>query len=104
MSQAVNPSTDNLTISLPSNGDGVAAEALLAELRAAGAEGRSAILTANDVDEMGTAMIQVIEAAAQSFQVQGLTLKLADPSDAFTEAYGDLGLFSALMSKLALTD
>lgn len=88
-------------LGLPSTGDltsvGDLRTALLERLDA----GQSVHLEANLAEEPSTSLVQVIEAAAMAFGARGLHVRLVDPSDSLCTAYEDLGLFSALMSRIA---
>ena len=88
-------------IALPPVLDAAAASILLAQLRAATDPPSRLVLDASHVDEIGTPAIQVIEAAARHLERAGFALGFALPSDAFCAAYADLGMFAALMQRLA---
>ena len=96
---AESPSIDR--VELPSMGDlasvGELKTSLLSRLEA----GRSVHLDGSQVGEPSTPLIEAIEAAALSFGARDLQVGLVEPSDALCSAYEDLGLFSALMSRLA---
>jgi len=95
---------DRQIVGLPTVADGAVATALQATLLAAAEDGHSVLIDASDVDELGAAVIQVIEVARRSFTAAGRTFAIRAPSDAVTAAYQDLGLFSSLMQSLAEAD
>jgi anti-anti-sigma regulatory factor len=95
---------DRQIVGLPTVADAAVAAALQATLLAAAHDGHSVLLDASEVDELGAAVVQVIEVARRSFAAQGRLLAIRAPSDAFTSAYQDLGLFSSLMEGLADLD
>ena len=88
-------------LELPSSAD----LATVRDLRAALAErldaGQSVHLEASQVEEPSTALVQLIESAALAFGSRELQFGLVSPSDALCQAYEDLGLFGALMTRTA---
>jgi hypothetical protein len=89
-------------LELPATGDLAAIRELRAALLERLEAGQSVHLDAADVGEPSAALVQVIESAAISFGARDLAISLAAPSDALCAAYEDLGLFSALMSRIAV--
>lgn len=89
---------------LPSTGDLAAVGELKAALLGRLAVGQSVHLDGSQVGEPSTPLIEVIEAAALSFGARDLRVGLIEPSDALCSAYEDLGLFSALMARLAAVE
>ncbi len=94
--------SETQTVSLPASADLDSVAALRATLAERLAEGASVRLDARDMAEPSTALIQLVEAAAADFAVHGRTCTLLEPSDALCQAYEDLGLYGALMSRLAM--
>jgi hypothetical protein len=66
------------------------------------AAGQSVHLDGSQVSEPSAALIQVIEAAAVAFEARDLKVDIAAPTDDLCAAYEDLGLFGALMSRIAV--
>jgi hypothetical protein len=91
------------TIALPSAGGPEAVEALRERLLAALAAGSAVHLDARDLSEPSTALVQLIETAAADFAGRGLACALVEPSDALCQAYEDLGLYGALMSRIFMS-
>jgi hypothetical protein len=89
---------------LPSTGDLAALGSLRADLLGRLAEGRGVHLDARHVHEPSTALVQLVESAAVSFGARELGFGLVEPSDALCSAYEDLGLFGALMSRIAVAE
>ena len=89
-------------LELPGTGDLVAMRDLKAALLERLEGGQSVHLDATHVAEPSAALIQLIEAAATSFAARDLTVSLVSPSDALCAAYEDLGLFGALMTRIAV--
>lgn len=91
-------------VELPSTGDLASVGELKAALAGRLAAGQSVHLDGSQVGEPSTPLIEVIEAAALSFGARDLRVGLVEPSDALCSAYEDLGLFSALMTRLAAVE
>lgn len=91
-------------VELPSTGDLASVGALQAALLSRLEAGQSVHLDGSQVGEPSTPLIEAIEAAALSFGARDLRVGLVDPSDALCSAYEDLGLFSALMTRLAAVE
>lgn len=96
---AGSPSIDR--VELPSTGDLSSVDELKTSLLSRLEAGRSVHLDGSQVGEPSTPLIEAIEAAAISFGARDLQVGLVEPSDALCSAYEDLGMFSALMSRLA---
>jgi anti-anti-sigma regulatory factor len=60
--------------------------------------GKPVVIDAAQVDRLSTPCIQVLLAASKSAEAGGGRIVLAQASDAFVAAFGDLGLFASLMS------
>lgn len=89
-------------LELPATGELAALAGLKAVLLERLAEGRPVHLDARHVHEPSTALIQLVESAAAAFGARELAFGLVEPTDALCSAYEDLGLFSALMSRIAV--
>lgn len=89
-------------LELPSTGDLMAMNDLKSALLERLTAGQSVHLDGSLVEEPSTPLIQLIEAAAASFGARDLQVALISPSDALCAAYEDLGLFGALMSRIAV--
>jgi hypothetical protein len=87
---------------LPATCDAAAAETLKADLASRLVAQTPVLLDASDVAEPSVAMIQLVEAASAAFAGAELRFGLADPSDALCSAYEDIGLYAALMQRLAM--
>ena len=75
-----------------------AATPLRDRLQKALKRGKPILLDAAQVDRLSTPCIQVLLAAGKSAEAGAGRIVLAEASDAFVAAFGDLGLFAALMS------
>jgi chemotaxis protein CheX len=60
--------------------------------------GKPVVVDAAQVDRLSTPCIQVLLAASKSAEAGSVRIVLAQASDPFVAAFGDLGLFAALMS------
>ncbi len=87
---------DGAEIELASVMDMRAAEPLKATLLEALAGQQPLSIKADAVDRMSTPCIQVLIAAATAMQRTEMPFKLTGPSDAFIDAFNDLGLFPVL--------
>lgn len=88
-------------VELPSTGDLASVGELKTALLSRLAAGQSVHLDGSQVGEPSTPLVEAIEAAAVSFGARDLQVGLVEPSDALCSAYEDLGMFAALMSRLA---
>jgi hypothetical protein len=91
-------------LELPSTGDLTAIGEFRAALIERLAAGQSVHLDGSQVGEPTAALIQVIEAAAAAFTARELKVDIVAPSDDLCAAYEDLGLFGALMSRIAVEE
>lgn len=73
------------------------AEQLLDQLMDAG-EGASVLVDAEGVEVMNSALVIVLASAAASRPEGASKIAVSNPTDVFTEAFKDLGLFKNLMS------
>jgi anti-anti-sigma regulatory factor len=78
------------------------ASALQAELLEKLAAGTPTVLDASFVAEPSTALIQLVESAAAAFAARELRFGLYNPSDALCIAYEEMGLYGALMGRIAM--
>jgi len=60
--------------------------------------GKSIALDASQVERMSTPCVQVILAAAKSFEEKNIDFSLSKPTQTFVNAFDDLGLFSVLLN------
>ncbi len=74
-----------------------AADPLLQTVQEALAGGGKIVIEASAVDRLSTPCVQVLIAALQHMEQNGIPFVLKSPSDAFVSAFDDLGLFSYLM-------
>jgi len=75
-------------------------QALLTRLGA----GEPARVDARAVCRISTQAVQILVAAAASFDQAGLAFAYLEPSDEFIEAFSDLGLYAHLGALVALED
>lgn len=87
---------DGAELELPSVLDMRAAEPLKTKLLEALALQQPLAIKADAVDRMSTPCIQVLIAAATAMQGTEMPFKLTGPSDAFIDAFNELGLFPVL--------
>lgn len=87
-----------VNVTLPPTLDMSCSEALRDVLLDAIAPDMALTLDSKDVEQLSTPGIQILLAMAECAARKGTTFKLANPSEAFIEAFKDLGLFSQLMS------
>ena len=73
------------------------AEQLLDQIQDAG-DAAPITIQADEVEAMNSAMVLVIASAAQSRAEGAPKIAVVKPTDAFTEAFKDLGMFKNLMS------
>lgn len=92
----LNTTDDGAEIELASVMDMRAAEPLKTTMLEALAAQRPLSIKADAVDRMSTPCIQVLIAAATAMQRTEMPFKLTGPSDAFIDAFNDLGLFPVL--------
>ncbi len=90
-------------LELPATGELAAIGDLKTVLLERLAAGQPVHLDARHVHEPSTALVQLVESAAGAFAARELAFGLVDPTDALCSAYEDLGLFGALMSRIAAT-
>jgi anti-anti-sigma regulatory factor len=64
--------------------------------------GAATQIDAHDIIQISTQAVQVLVAAATSFEAAGLPFLYCDPSDAFIDALSDLGLYSHLSTRVAM--
>ena len=88
-------------LELPATGELAALGSLRTVLLDRLAAGQPVHLDARHVHEPSTALVQLVESAA-AFAARELAFGLVEPSDALCSAYEDLGLFGALMSRIAV--
>ncbi len=67
-------------------------------------QGEAARIDAREVCRISTAAIQVLVAAARTFNQSGAKLYYADPSDEFIEAFSDLGLYAHLADFIDISE
>lgn len=91
-------------LELPATGELEALGGLRTALLERLSAGHGVHLDARHVHEPSTALVQLVESAAISFGARELGFGLVEPSDALCAAYEDLGLFSALMSRIAVAE
>ena len=89
-------------LELPATGELEALGGLRTVLLERLAAGQAVHLDARHVHEPSTALVQLVESAAAAFGAKELAFGLLEPSDALCSAYEDLGLFGALMSRIAV--
>lgn len=89
-------------LELPATGELAALGSLRTVLLDRLAAGQPVHLDARHVHEPSTALVQLVESAAATFAARELAFGLVEPSDALCSAYEDLGLFGALMSRIAV--
>lgn len=89
-------------LELPATGELAAIGDLKTVLLERLAAGRPVHLDARHVHEPSTALIQLVESAAAAFGARDIAFGLVEPTDALCSAYEDLGLFGALMSRIAV--
>ena len=89
-------------IELAATCDIAGAIALHGELLEKLAAGTPTLLDASGVAEPSTALVQVVESAAAAFASRDLRFGLYNPSDALCIAYEDMGLYGALMGRIAM--
>lgn len=73
------------------------AEPLLQAFREAVEHGGELVIDASMVERMSTPCIQILLAATAELETKGVPFSLFGPTDAFIEAFDDLGLFPVLM-------
>jgi anti-anti-sigma regulatory factor len=93
-----------VTIPLPTVVESAQIAQIRDQLLEALADQRSVRLDTRDVCRVSTAAAQVLVAAGTSFGAAGLKVAYADPSDAFIEAFSDLGLYAHLADHIAISD
>ncbi len=59
--------------------------------------GKPLVMDASKAETLSTPCIQVILSATRELEKGDITFSLTPPSDAFVDAFDDLGLFSVLM-------
>lgn len=94
------PETDEaeaLHLSMPVDGQLRDAEQILDQLMDA-PEGGPIVIDAEGVETMSSAMVLVLASAAASRPEGAPKIAIQKPTDAFTEAFKDLGMFKNLMS------
>lgn len=90
-------------VMLPPVIDVTAAPAVLESLRWALHEQRGLKIDGSEVQEIGTAGIQMLIAAAIALEKRGEQLELHAPSDEILAAAQELGLYGALFTRAVMT-
>jgi len=87
---------NGVCLTLPPVLDLRAAKPLQEGLRKVLAKGSPVLVDAGAVERLSTPCIQLLIAAVAAATREGISLTLLHPSDAFIDAFNDLGLFAVL--------